>query len=188
MKPKVCWLLSGLLVSGCLTNTQSVTPVSKSTPDQFIAREVMERDTRLKRITAKPLRVDPPYSALCKSPHAAVEQSPHDYSYVHVYMNVPGVNALKTGMTNYPVGTIVLKEKKRNPDQVIPSLFTGMIKQEKGYHPEAGDWEFFVTTGKGDLVVARGKISSCLDCHSRHHRTDYLTGHWKPALIEELKP
>ncbi len=187
MKTKARWFLSGIFVFSCLAYAQTSAPSSKGMPDQFIAREVMDRDTRLTRITASPIKVDPPYATLCKFPHAAVEQSPHDFSYIHVYMNVPGINALKTGMTNYPVGTIVMKEKKRNPDQVIPSLFTGMIKREKGYNPEAGDWEFFAANGKGDLIVARGKISSCLDCHSRHQKTDYLTEKWKTVIIQELK-
>ncbi|MGV3757550.1 MAG: cytochrome P460 family protein [Verrucomicrobiota bacterium] len=150
-------------------------------PDQFLALEVMGRDTRLTRITATPLRIDPPYAALCGVPNITVEQSPHDFAHIHVYMNVPGINALKASMTNYPVGTIVLKEKKSDPKNVVPQLFTGMIKREKGYNPEAGDWEFFAANGKGNLIVARGKINSCMDCHSKHQKTDYLTESWKKS-------
>ena len=185
MNSKVLSALGAACACGCVAFAQTE---SQRMPDQFITREVMDRETRLTRITATSIKVDPPYAALCKYPHAAAEQSPHDSSYIHVYMNVPGINALNTGMTNYPVGTIVLKEKKRTPEQMIPSLFTGMIKREKGYHPEAGDWEFFAANGRGDLIVARGKISSCLDCHSRYQKTDYLTERWKPVMSEGVKP
>jgi Zn-finger protein len=181
MKSKVLLLLGATALGVYTTFAQTE---SKQMPDQHLTVEVMERTNRLTRLTAKFIRMEPPYASFCKFPHAAAEQSPHDFAYSHVYMNVPGINALKTGMTNYPVGTLVLKEKRVNQEQVLPSLFTGMIKREKGYNPEAGDWEFFAANGKGNLIVARGRITSCMDCHSKHQKTDYLTESWKksPAI------
>ena len=35
------------------------------------------------------------------------------------------------------------------------ALYTGMLKREKGYNPDAGDWEFFTLDSKAMLVTAR---------------------------------
>lgn len=81
----------------------------------------------------------------------------------------------------YPVGTLVIKEKTTHADGTGTVLFTGMLKRGTGYNPEGGDWEFLVLSGDATTITARGKIASCLDCHSRHQKTDYLTESWKTA-------
>ena len=81
----------------------------------------------------------------------------------------------------YEIGTILLKEHFSNNDGKPGSPLTNtlMIKREKGYDPEGGDWHYvqFDTTGK--IIMEgnsqRSKIkSNCSECHSNMAERDYV--------------
>jgi hypothetical protein len=50
-----------------------------------------------------------------------------------------------------------------------------MIKREKGYNPECGDWEFFTLTADATKMTARGRLQSCMDCHVEYSESDFVT-------------
>jgi hypothetical protein len=50
-----------------------------------------------------------------------------------------------------------------------------MIKREKDYDPENGDWEYLYADLSGEKPkIERGKIASCIRCHSIAKERDYL--------------
>ena len=75
----------------------------------------------------------------------------------------------------FPPGTVILKQKFRDAAVLEPLLYTGMLKREKGYNPACGDWEFFAVTGDGKSVTERGRVSSCMACHRRYSKSDFVT-------------
>ncbi len=145
--------------------------------DLTLLAKVQNRSEQLSKLTHNPIPLPHLYSLLCGIPDG-IEKDPHKDSFIHVYMDLEASNS---GHAPYPIGTFVIKEKLPDMWSNQPELFTGMLKREKGYNPEAGDWEFMVIDGRARSITARGKISSCLDCHSRHQKTDYLTEVWKKS-------
>ncbi|MGC4007283.1 MAG: hypothetical protein QM811_30800 [Pirellulales bacterium] len=108
-------------------------------------------------------------------PRTLPENNPHAAHDVHVYVGEAGKAAMLSGRGEYPVGTVILKEKlpATRPEPLRgnqpnapapapvaapqPELFTGMLKREKGFHPECGDWEFFVVDGAAKHMLAQGE-------------------------------
>ena len=81
----------------------------------------------------------------------------------------------------FSVGTVFLKENfsfhEGKPDQ--PMTLTGMIKREQGYDPKGGDWEYFQSDAKGNIIMKgstkNGQIKRvCSDCHSNMEDRDYI--------------
>jgi hypothetical protein len=128
------------------------------------------------RVNSEPFRMEPAVSWLCAAP-AASQVSPHDApdAYIDVYVNPAGQSAMMTkGRVVFPVGTIIVKEKRRTLDRTDPELLTVMLKREKGYHPEAGDWDFAVLDGNAATVQAQGKLENCMSCHKMAPVSDYV--------------
>ena len=89
---------------------------------------------------------------------------------------------VQTGFTQYSVGTIFLKEHYSVQDNLpgTPLNMAYMIKREKGYDPEYGDWEYGYWGINGD-VIFEGKASKnpamkkfCVDCHKNMEERDYI--------------
>ncbi len=55
-----------------------------------------------------------------------------------------------------------------------------MIKHERGFNPESGDWEYMVVNGDGTRAEARGKLENCQACHVPLKYTDYVSRHYLP--------
>jgi hypothetical protein len=82
---------------------------------------------------------------------------------------------------HYSAGTIVLKEnfsaQSGSPQTAL--TVTMMLKREKGYSPEFGDWEYAQFDREGNVLL-RGKGSqpeikkACADCHSSIAERDYI--------------
>ncbi len=116
---------------------------------------------------------------------------PHADLLVEAFVNKSGKEFLSTGKGNYPAGSIILQSKfSITKDQTVLGFhytadwFTGMLKREAGYNPDCGDWEFFVLSGDVQSVLARGKIDSCIQCHSDYKATDFVTHAYMSAESE----
>lgn len=115
------------------------------------------------------------------SPDFRDGQSPHATYSAHVYVSASESEAFRKGTNSFPVGTRIVKEKLGGMAGGKPTgLYTGMLKREPGYNPEGGDWEWFVVLGEPGRrqVVARGKLTSCLDCHEKHRATGFITSRY----------
>ncbi|MGC4007281.1 MAG: cytochrome P460 family protein [Pirellulales bacterium] len=146
-----------------------------------------DRAKALIRVTDKPHDADLLTMLGCRAPlpRETPALNPHLDHVVHVYVTSAGERTLRDGHGEYPVGTVILKEKlpgahrddvkRKAAAKSAPELFTGMLKREKGYHPECGDWEFFVVDGAAKQMQARGRIDSCVECHKDYKDTDFVT-------------
>lgn len=100
--------------------------------------------------------------------------------FYNIYITGSGAKILQKGKGVYPEGTVVLKEKLSDPQGKNVELFTGMVKREKGYNPDGGDWEYFVLSADAKKIMQRGKIESCMNCHDSYQETDYITRAYIP--------
>ncbi|HLK58453.1 MAG TPA: cytochrome P460 family protein [Chthonomonadaceae bacterium] len=119
------------------------------------------------KVNPKPVLMQPAPATQCRNATPDQLPSPHLQKYIYVYVNKVGKEAMMHQKTpSFPVGTIIVKEKLSNPDSKSPELMTVMVKRDKAYNPESGDWEYMVFDGTGKKVEAQGKLEKCQSCHS----------------------
>lgn len=49
-----------------------------------------------------------------------------------------------------------------------------MLKREKGFNPQANDWEFLTVSGDAKTIVKREKMGSCQECHTSQKDRDFV--------------
>ena len=118
------------------------------------------------------------------------EPSPHLHKYISVFVNPVGREAMMTKQSpKFPVGSMIVKEKLGTADSTRPEVLTAMIKRERGYNPENGDWEFLVLDGAASEIVEQGKLTRCSGCHRPYQQSDFVTRTYLPDTVRsELKP
>ncbi len=101
-----------------------------------------------------------------------------------VFVNDLGKDRL-LGVTKgeFPVGSILVKEKHDQNDALSSELLTVMVKHEKGFAPEVGDWEFLVLEGMAKAIVERGQMKTCVDCHATVKQNDYVYADYLPNRV-----
>lgn len=134
---------------------------------------------RWTRVNKQPHRVLSRIITLCASPTdaqiAREKNNPHTDKFVVVYVNEIGRKAmLEQPDPRFPVGTVIVKEKHATEKSKTPELLTVMIKRDKGFNPEGGDWEYLVADGTASEVSDRGKLSTCMACHEERKAKDYV--------------
>ncbi len=137
-------------------------------------RPSREGDRKLVRVTARPVRVSGAVVTACALA-AAKPVGPHADRWIDVYFTRSGSAATTGSDGSYPEGTMILKRKYQDPQGRTTELFTGMLKREKGYNPEAGDWEFFAIDSRGEQVTEFGRIDSCIACHAAFRKNDFVS-------------
>jgi hypothetical protein len=132
------------------------------------------------RVNPKPHPVISRLALLCRSltpeENAEIASNPHNDKFVTVYVNKIAQSAmLYQKKPVFPLDSLIVKEKLPGPDSTSPELLTVMRKREKGYSPEAGDWEYLVLDGTGKKIQARGRLENCQSCHQQWKETDYVS-------------
>lgn len=142
------------------------------------------------RVHATPLLLPAPLDALCRMPSLkdSVETStnPHRRKYFTVYVNEIGRQAMMSEIKPaFPEGSIIVKEKLLAADSASPELLTVMVKREKGFNQESGDWEYMVVDGEQTKIEGRGKLANCQSCHALQSKTDYVFRSYLPEDVRQ---
>jgi hypothetical protein len=135
------------------------------------------------RVNSEPFQMTSAVSLACAAPTAG-QVSPHSGlgAYIDVYVNSVGRTAMMTqGRVEFPVGAIIVKEKRRTKERSDPEVLTAMLKRARGYNPDTGDWDFAVLAGNGTTVQAQGKLESCMQCHKAVPTSDYVFRPYLPS-------
>jgi hypothetical protein len=137
------------------------------------------------KVNDKPQIMWSEVAALCRMPtEREIENDIHNNKYINVYVNSLGKDEMMTKKKPlFPQGTIIVKEKLSTPDSKTPELLTVMIKRDKGYNPENGDWEYMTLNGGATEISARGKLVSCQRCHAADKSTDYVSRKYLPDEV-----
>jgi hypothetical protein len=127
------------------------------------------------KVNPKPVRFQGASPALCVGPNLAQIASPHVDKWITVYVNSVGrKEMLKPFPRQFPVGTVIIKEKMPAPSSTTAELLTVMRKRERGYDLEAGDWQYLVLDGKAEKVQAEGRLARCRNCHQEVAKQDHI--------------
>ena len=107
-------------------------------------------------------------------------KGPHAHTAITIYMNDSAASTFTAANKPYPVGAIIVKEKKASNSNLHPIQahdgVGGMIKRAPGYDPDHGDWEYFYF--EDPTKIESGKIESCIQCHAGAAANDHVFGGW----------
>jgi hypothetical protein len=83
---------------------------------------------------------------------------------------------------SYAPGTVLVKEgfMRAKPGATLhPTFLSIMVKREKGFDPEYGDWEYIQSSPQGKVLLrgafsAPGISTACGNCHTNVADRDYV--------------
>lgn len=183
-------LLACVWLLGCSPPDEATDPAAPS-DGQPEVRDVAANYRKLKLMTPQQVFVDRDLALLCRgATQEEVEarrkiSGPHANTAVKIYMNDLAAGTFGKPKPSYPAGSIIVKEKNAlgylsatRPDVMVSANdgVGGMIKRPAGFDPPHGDWEYFYFEDPGK--IQRGKIASCVQCHSGAAAKDYVFGKW----------
>jgi hypothetical protein len=175
-----------LVLSAAITlRSRSPEPERPTDHTQIAGDKLIAGYKQWTRVNPDPMRVSPQAAILCAI--ALPAAGPHGPDkFITVYVNDIGRHAMMEEKTPlFPQGSIIVKEKLTTSQSTTPELLTVMIKRERGYNPESGDWEYMVVDGTGQTVQARGKLENCQTCHLMDKDTDYVSRKYLPFEVRK---
>jgi hypothetical protein len=97
-------------------------------------------------------------------------------------MNEPAAQVFSRGNNVYPVGSVIVKEKRildfsGKKSASAENGVGGMVKRAASYDPAHGDWEYFYFEDTSNIQA--GRIQSCVQCHEGAKDKDYVFGTWR---------
>ncbi len=184
------YILACIWLVGC-TPADDVAEPSHTASEQPDVRQVAATYRTLRSMTKEPVFVDPGLAMLCRgATQAEVEAArktsgPHAHTAISIFMNDVAASTFGKANATYPVGSIIVKEKKAlgywsttQPREMAKANdgVGGMIKRTPGYDSAHGDWEYFYFEDPNK--IESGKMNSCVQCHSGAAGKDYVFGGW----------
>ena len=99
----------------------------------------------------------------------------HDiFSFGVVYANDIAKTEIEKENPQFPVGSIIVREKNAAKESTTPETVIAMIKREKGFSKKTGDWEFFTFSGANLKLQKRETKGDCAKCHVQAEKTDWV--------------
>lgn len=95
-------------------------------------------------------------------------------SFGMVYANDLAKAEFEKKEPNFPVGSIIVREKITEINSETPEIFIVMVKREKGFSKKTGDWEFLTFNGADLKLQNRQTKSDCSECHLQAKKTDWV--------------
>ena len=115
----------------------------------------------------------PRWKSLHKLNTIALPSADHN-AWFDIYVNAIAKKAYVEKLNLLPVGSIILKPLYPDEERSETSKLTIMLKMEKGYDTQHGDWWYGVYDETGMEGYNQGKIQLCIKCHTKAKKTDYM--------------
>lgn len=96
------------------------------------------------------------------------------FSFGVVYANDLAKAEFEKESPDFPAGAIIVREKNALPASTVPETVIAMVKREKGFSTETGDWEFFVFNGADLKMQKRETKGDCAACHAGAGKSDWV--------------
>jgi len=114
-------------------------------------------------------------TACAPPPPPGTLDNSHEGGFINVYVNETGRNEyLAEDSPPLPEGTVIVKEKMQKKDGKGWRELGIMVKREKGFAPETGDWQFLFVDRKNKAVDQAAKLENCATCHKMREKEDYV--------------
>ncbi len=138
---------------------------------------LIKTKTGLTNTTPLPIKLTDSQAWLCGTP---LNTDIHGDAWASFLVSTSAIKEWKAQAKEYPEGTALVKTKYADAKGEKTLLHTLMLKREKGYNPDGGDWEYVVAGVDGN-VQARGKLTSCMECHRKYKATDCVAPIHSPS-------
>lgn len=105
------------------------------------------------------------------------ETNPHEKSgttFGVVYANDLAKAEIEKDKPDFPVGSIIIREKNLAETSETPEIVIAMVKREKSFSKKTGDWEFFVFNGADLKLQKRETKGDCAKCHIQAEKSDWV--------------
>ena len=102
------------------------------------------------------------------------EESKGSLVYGNVYVNRIGQRAMLETTPNFPLYSVIIREKLTGFGKDEPELIVAMIKREKGFNSNSGDWQFLVFDSKASHIQYQDTQPNCISCHSKQQQQDFV--------------
>lgn len=146
---------------------------------QRIARYLDYR--KLTRLTTERIHVEGPMRTMCIDPRTL--HGPHLVPGIHLYATQAVIDTrAKSTSPRYPLGALLVKEKFHTSEATSPSIIT--VMEKIGESGTVDDWRFTMVRLADGSIVKDGFRVSCVSCHERYKRFDYVS-HVTDALLAE---
>lgn len=107
-------------------------------------------------------------------PYEPIDFDVHDYGYMKVYVNDVGRKAMFSRKPQFPVGSVIIKEKFSPPTGERLEMIGMMIKRDPGYDSAGGDWQYVAALAPDMRVIESGLIPTCRKCHAYRKDMDFV--------------
>jgi len=111
-----------------------------------------------------------------------IESDAHN-AYVDIYVNDIAKETYVKQKKEFPIGSIIIKPLYPTEKREELARLTIMMKMDRGYDSENGDWWYGVYDELGVDGWYQGKIKSCIKCHKMVKHTDYL---FTQSVMEQI--
>lgn len=111
------------------------------------------------------------------NPKSKEPKNPHEkngMTFGVVYANDLAKAEIEKDKPNFPVGSIIVREKHLSAESEMPETVIAMVKREKGFSKKTGDWEFFTFSGADLKMQTRETRGDCANCHAQVEKTDWV--------------
>lgn len=132
----------------------------------FTSSKKSEKQTEIK--TSENLPSGVTFSSLL------IDSANHKYSFGIVYANELAKAEIEKENPQFPVGSIIVREKNLTLTSETPQTVIAMVKREKGFSQDSGDWEFFTFNGADLKMQKRETKGDCATCHIQAVKTDWV--------------
>ena len=190
-------LASVLLIVAVCTLVIYLDSTPKPTQTQAKQAKIEQQETRAEDIANYkswmlvnpiPVKMDKATAKLCDDIRDEIlrgKQSPHNDKYISVYVNDLGKKSMLEELDpEFPIGTIIVKEKLTKPDSKTPELLTVMVKHKDGLDKDNGDWEFLTFDGSATKKT-KVDATSCRSCHSTYDYQDFVVRNYLPDEVRK---
>ncbi len=95
-------------------------------------------------------------------------------TFAVIYANDLAKQVIEKENTYFPVGSIIVREKRETATSETPQSIIAMVKRERGFSKETNDWEFFAFEAKDFQLRKRETTGDCATCHINASKTDWV--------------
>ena len=145
-------------------------------PPKVTKENVSTFYTGLKRLTPQPKVIMGDLLLLCRDVSAEIKAKrdtfgPHAAHSINTFADTTAIAGWGDTQKPFPAGSVIVKEKLQRDRKTVAGV-GGMIKRDKGYDPEHGDWEFFYWDK--DVGFSTGRLAKCAECHAKARASDFV--------------
>lgn len=107
-------------------------------------------------------------------------------SFGMVYANDLAKAEFEKKKPDFPVGSIIVREKNTEINSETPEIFIVMAKRKKGFSKKTDDWEFLNFNGADLKLQTRETKSDCSKCHLQAKKTDWVFRNYLKQNKEDI--